>query len=114
MRVFPIANMMPRMPRPADELLQTPGDGIDERALALGERIVEEACNEARRLGVEKVVTRVEAGDYADTILDTAKEIGATMIVIGSRGLGRFEGLILGSVSKTIAQNAHCSVLIIR
>ncbi|WP_429819718.1 universal stress protein [Ensifer sp. B1-9] len=112
-RVFAIGTMVPRMPR-TTEILQRPGDGIDESTLALGEEIVAEAANEACRLGVENVDARVEIGDCAETILDTAREIGASMIVVGSGGLGGLQGMILGSVSKTVTKHAHCSVLIIR
>ena len=112
-RVFPIGNMIPGMSRPT-ELSHPPGDGIDESALAVGKTIVEEARNEARGLGVENVTARLEVGDCAEAILDTAREIGASMIVVGSRGLGKLEGMILGSVSKMVAKRAHCSVLIIR
>ena len=112
-RVFPIGNMIPGMSRPT-KLSHAPSDGIDESALALGKRRVEEARNEARGLGVENVSARLEMGDCAETILDTAIEIGASMIVVGSRGLGKLEGMILGSVSKMVAKRAHCSVLIIR
>lgn len=112
-RVFPIGNMIPGMPRPA-ELSCTSGDGIDDSALALGKTIVEQAINEARGLGVENVTARLEVGDCAQTVLDTATEIKASLIVVGSRGLGRVKRMVLGSVSKKIAQDAHCSVLVVR
>ncbi|WDZ81514.1 universal stress protein (plasmid) [Ensifer adhaerens] len=112
-RVFPIGNMIPGMSRPA-ELSRTPGDGIDESALAFGKTIVEEARNEARRLGVEYVSARLDMGDCAETVLETAREISASLIVVGSRGLGHLKGMLLGSVSKKVAHGAHCSVLIVR
>lgn len=112
-RVFPIGNMIPGISRPA-ELSRPPGDGIDESAMALGKTIVDEARNVARGLGVENVSARLEMGDCAETVLETAAEINASLIVVGSRGLGRLKGMLLGSVSKKVAQDAHCSVLIVR
>lgn len=112
-RVFPIGNMIPGISRPA-ELSRTSGDGIDESAMALGKTIVDEARNVARGLGVENVSARLEMGDCAETVLETAAEINASLIVVGSRGLGRLKGMLLGSVSKKVAQDAHCSVLIVR
>ncbi|MBD9649910.1 universal stress protein [Ensifer sp. ENS09] len=112
--VLPVGNMIPGMSRPAGELSRTPGDGIDESAMMLGKTIADEARNVARGLGVENVTVRLEVGDCAETILETAAEISASLIVVGSRGLGRLKGILLGSVSKKVAQDAQCSVLIVR
>ena len=37
----------------------------------------------------------------------------ADMIVLGSRGVGGFTRLMMGSVSSQVAQHAHCPVLIV-
>jgi len=81
---------------------------------ALGDRIVEDAADSARKAGVEEVSTLVEAGDYAETILKAAKTTEVDMIVLGSRGLGSLEGMLLGSVSDKVARHAACSVLTVR
>jgi nucleotide-binding universal stress UspA family protein len=39
---------------------------------------------------------------------------GADMLVVGSRGLGGFEGLLLGSVSQYCTRHATCSVVVVR
>ncbi|WP_269584188.1 universal stress protein [Roseibium sp. Sym1] len=81
---------------------------------AIGDRIVEDAAERARKAGVGEVATLVEAGDYAETILKAAQTGGADMIVLGSRGLGSLEGMLLGSVSDKVARHAACSVLTVR
>ena len=39
---------------------------------------------------------------------------GADLLVVGSRGLGGFEGLLLGSVSQYCTRHAQCSVVVVR
>lgn len=51
-------------------------------------------------------------GPIAQTIVGYAKKVGATLIVIGSRGRGAFGSLVLGSVSQGVVHSAECSVLI--
>lgn len=57
---------------------------------------------------VERIVG---CGGAAGVILETAKE--ADLVVMGSRGLGGFSGLLLGSVSHQITHHAPCPVVVI-
>lgn len=98
----------------ANEVFQSVQGDIGEAASVLGELIVENAAEEARSIGAGDVHTRVEPGDYAETVLAVAEEIGADMIVVGSRGLGRLTGMVLGSVSQKIVEHAGCSVTVVR
>lgn len=50
----------------------------------------------------------------ADKILHLAEEIGAGLVVIGSRGLGPVGRITLGSVSETVIHHARCPVLVLR
>jgi nucleotide-binding universal stress UspA family protein len=49
-----------------------------------------------------------------EQIVDSAEEIGAGLIVMGSRGLGGIRRLLMGSVSDSVVRHAHCPVLIVR
>ena len=60
--------------------------------------------------GVE-VTTVVRKGQAADVLCSEAK--GAELLVVGSRGLGGFRGLMLGSVSAQCAHHAPCPLAII-
>ena len=43
-----------------------------------------------------------------------AEELGADLIVLGSRGLGGMKRLLMGSVSESVVRHAHCPVLVVR
>jgi nucleotide-binding universal stress UspA family protein len=49
----------------------------------------------------------------ANTILETAEEHEAGVIVLGARGLSAFRSMVLGSVSHAVVQHAHCPVLVV-
>jgi nucleotide-binding universal stress UspA family protein len=58
---------------------------------------------------VDKIL--VKDHNTARTLVDAAK--GAELLVVGSRGLGGFAGLLLGSVSQQCAHHATCPVLVV-
>jgi nucleotide-binding universal stress UspA family protein len=82
-------------------------------AEAAGHGILARATEALRALGV-KAETRQPRGPVALRVMDLAREIQADLIVLGSRGHGRLEGLLLGSVGDAVARQATCSVLIVR
>lgn len=63
--------------------------------------------------GITAVKTVVRKGHPAEEILATAKEEGADMIIIGSRGK-RTTHLFMGSVSREVANNAEVPVLLVK
>jgi len=50
----------------------------------------------------------------AKALVTMAKQENFDLIAVGSRGLGRNVSMLLGSVSKQIARNSHCNVLVVK
>lgn len=59
-----------------------------------------------------KTTETVTAGDPATEILRIAAEHAVDLIVLGARGLGVVQRLLLGSVSEAVLRDAQCAVLI--
>lgn len=77
---------------------------------------VEATINEASaavRIAGAKLKTHVVRGDPADALLNVAKDVGASTIVVGNRGM-RGGRRVLGSVPNTVSHKANCNVLIVQ
>jgi nucleotide-binding universal stress UspA family protein len=61
-------------------------------------------------IGVE-VIARVVEGRPAERLIEISKD--ARMLVVGTRGLGGFRSLLLGSVSSQCVQHAECPVVVV-
>lgn len=81
---------------------------------ATAEAIARGAEEEARARGLSAVESLVVEGDPSREIVNTAKAKGVDLIVMGSRGLGDLQGLLLGSVSHKVSHAAPCSCLVVR
>lgn len=77
------------------------------------EKILDKSQETAQGKGV-KLETALLEGDPASNITAYAEKEGCDLIVIGSRGLGRFKAAVLGSTSNKVLHHAKCSVLIAR
>ncbi|HZC67436.1 MAG TPA: universal stress protein [Nitrospirales bacterium] len=62
----------------------------------------------------QNVCVSVREGRTADVILKTAASSGASLIVIGSRGLSTIQSLLLGGVTYRVVHEATCPVLVVR
>jgi nucleotide-binding universal stress UspA family protein len=57
---------------------------------------------------------RVEIGDPGSMLCLVAEELGADIVVVGSRGRGAIRRALMGSVSTHVVNNAPCPVVVVR
>jgi len=75
---------------------------------------VEEQANGMRGEGTKTVESHLLLGRPDAAIVWLAEELGAGLLVVGSRGLGGIRRVLIGSVSDSVVRHAHCSVMVIR
>ena len=71
-------------------------------------------CTEIANQKGLTIKTFLLQGNPASAILDYIKKEKFDLVIMGSRGLGKFKELILGSVSSKILHHSPCAVLLIR
>lgn len=77
-----------------------------------GQKMIDEA---AALIGTDVEVHReLLFGAPSKSILQVAETRGCDLIVMGTRGLGMVEGLLLGSQTQRVISNASCPVLIVK
>jgi len=95
-----------------------PPDAIDSHKRELKARHMQVLSDSCERAKMNKpnvyVEIRLEVGSPANKIIEAAREGNFDIIVMGNRGLGGIKQLLLGSVSKKVADEAHCPVLIVK
>ena len=77
------------------------------------QKILQDARESVGEISGE-VHTELIEGSPAEAIIETAKTRQSDLIVMGSRGLGRIAGAVLGSTSQKVVAHAPCPVLIVR
>ncbi len=76
------------------------------------EHLAEGAAATARAAGVAATAHAL-AGDPASEIARAAKELGADLIVVGSRGFGGLHGALVGSVSRALMTRSTIPVTVV-
>ena len=93
-----------RNPSVVDQLREQAEDILNEQAAKIeqeGGTVAEKHLRIAERYRAQQIV-------------QVAEDIAAGLIIMGSRGLGGVRRALMGSVSDSVVQHAHCPVLVVR
>jgi nucleotide-binding universal stress UspA family protein len=84
---------------------------MDELRREAAHRLSEAVAKVGGGEGVQQEVLTPKGHGAAKALLDAAAE--ADLLVVGSRGRGGFQGLLLGSVSQQVLNHAPCPVVVV-
>jgi nucleotide-binding universal stress UspA family protein len=103
--------MFPSAPSPSGEVIRA----YEEYARKTALEVVDRAVSLAEKKGVKvKLKTSETIGSVVETITDYAVAEKVDLIVMGTRGMGGFKKMLLGSVSSGVVTHAQCAVLVVR
>ncbi len=83
----------------------------------LAEKIISEKLSEARAFCEEKklqVIAKAFFGNVVEEIINYANSCQADMVICGTRGLGGFKGLLLGSTARGLVTYSPVPVVVIK
>jgi nucleotide-binding universal stress UspA family protein len=79
------------------------------------QEVLDEQVRKIEEAGGTVAIAHLKMGERRDeAIVHLAEEIGADLIVIGSRGRGGLRRALMGSVADSVVSHAHCPVLVVR
>jgi nucleotide-binding universal stress UspA family protein len=78
------------------------------------QRLLEGQVEQLKAAGGMVAGSHLGMGRPDEEIVVLGQEIGAGLIVMGSRGMGGIRRALMGSVSDSVVRHAHCPVLVVR
>lgn len=98
---------------PSRRAVRPGGADLDAEEESFAKSVAEEGALRAKEHGYEaSAMTRESFDGIAKTILETADDLSASLIVCGQRGRGVLRSALLGSVSHTLASHTRHPILI--
>lgn len=79
-----------------------------------GQEILDEQVERIRASGGDVAQAHLRMGRTSNEVLALSKEIDAGLLVVGSRGLGTVQRILMGSQSEEIVHHAQIPVLVLR
>ncbi len=87
---------------------------IEDHQQKVAKEIIEKAEKELKKKHVESYQSTILQGNPAQEILEFARDNNVDIIIMGSRGAGMFETLMLGSVSHQVCHLADCTCVTVK
>lgn len=89
-------------------------DEVEAAGQDAAEAIAEEGARLAREAGLDAQARALEVEEHAeDTVADEAARLDATLVVMGSRGLGPLQALAVGGFSAPALHRSRRPVLVV-
>ena len=79
-----------------------------------GREVLDEQVSRIEGVGVEVAGVHLREGRISDEVISLSEELGVGLLVVGGRGQGRIERILMGSHSEDIVRCAHLPVLVLR
>ena len=99
---------------PVLPMIEQFADPGPERTSPESRRLLDEQVRHIKEAGGTVTEAHLRLGRPDDQIVHVGEELGAGLIVIGSRGHGGVRRALMGSVSDSVVRHAHCPVLVVR
>ena len=95
----------------ADPVLE---EELEERAKQAGREVLDSEVQRVRSAGGTVAQAHLMLGEVEREIVHLAEDLGAGLIVMGSRGRRGMRRALMGSVSDSVVRHAHCPVMVVR
>jgi nucleotide-binding universal stress UspA family protein len=89
-------------------------EGLERISEQRARKVLDAEAEKVRSAGGTVAQAHLREGGIAQEIVALAEDIGAGLIVMGSRGLGGIRRALMGSVSDAVVRHAHCPVMVVR
>jgi len=86
---------------------------LNNSLLTKSRQVLTEAAEALQAAGVQHQ-THAALGNVAEQVNDAVKRLGCDTVVMGTRGLGSFSGLMLGSVATRVIHEVSVPVLLVK
>jgi nucleotide-binding universal stress UspA family protein len=97
-----------KLPDPVQE------EELERSAKQEGREVLEAEVERVRSAGGTVAQPHLRMGEVEREIVHLAEDLGAGLIVMGSRGHRGMRRALMGSVSDSVVRHAHCPVMVVR